>query len=172
MTMQFKWTEPGQWWWVARLVGVAGVVVATGVLSPIGAFAVSSAQEDSAAPVEVPSYDPAGRRDPFRPYVQSFERPTITGEVTPLQQYDLSQLRLVAVVTDEKNPAGTRAVVEDNSGLGFIVRVGTPIGQTRGRVASIERDRILVESWPTNVFGEQSRTVTVKELDAGEEAKR
>jgi len=170
--MQSKLIQWGKCWLVLRLIGVAGVAVAAGVLSPIGAFAVSSAQEDSGATAEVPSYDPEGRRDPFRPYVQTFERRTITGELTPLQQYDLSQLRLVAVVTDERNPAGTRAVVEDSAGLGFIVRVGTPIGQTRGRVASIERDRILVESWPSNVFGEQSRTVTVKELDAGEEAKR
>jgi type IV pilus assembly protein PilP len=148
------------------------VVYVAGWLSPIGAFAVSSAQDEPGkAAVEMPAYDPSGRRDPFRPYVR-FDRPALSGELTPLEQYDLSQLRLVAIVTDERDPSGTRAVVEDGSGLGFIVRVGTAIGRTRGRVSTIERDRIVVEEYPTNVFGEQRQTVTVKELDAGEEAKR
>lgn len=160
------------WLTVGRVMGAVGAVCCGLLLSTVQAQAVSTAPEDSGAAAEVPSYDPTGRRDPFRPYVESVDRPELTSEMTPLQQYDLSQLRLVAVVTDERNPAGSRAVVEDSSGLGFIVQVGTPIGRTRGRVAAIERDRILVESWPTNVFGEQHRTVSVKELDAGEEAKR
>ncbi len=153
------------------------VVCVAGWLSPMGAFAVSSAQDESGKAavempaVEMPAYDPSGKRDPFRPYVR-FDRPALSGELTPLEQYDLSQLRLVAIITDERDPSGTRAVVEDGSGLGFIVRVGTSIGRTRGRVSAIERDKVVVEEWPTNVFGEQRQAVTIKELDAGEEAKR
>jgi type IV pilus assembly protein PilP len=84
----------------------------------------------------------------------------------------LSQLRLVAIVSDQRDPRETRAVVEDSSGLGYIIRVGTPIGRNSGRVTAIERKRVVVEEWPGNVFGERRRIVTVKELDAGEEAKR
>jgi hypothetical protein len=117
-------------------------------------------------------YESKGRRDPFRPYVQRLDRPALTGQITPLQQYELSQLRLVAIITDEHNAGGTRAVVEDNAGLGYIIRVGTPIGRTQGQVTAIERDHVVIEETPMNVFGEQHRTVIVKELDAGEEAKR
>jgi Tfp pilus assembly protein PilP len=94
------------------------------------------------------------------------------GEITPLQQYELSQLRLVAIITDKGDSSGSRAVVEDSAGLGYILRVGTPIGRASGRVTAIERDRVVVEQWPSNVFGEQERMVIVKELDAGEEAKQ
>ena len=117
-------------------------------------------------------YNPEGRRDPFRPYVQSAGRPLPMDELTPLQQYELSQLRLVAIITDESDSSESRAVVEDSAGLGYILRVGTPIGRASGRVTAIEHDRVVVEEWPSNVFGEQERTVIVKELDAGEEAKQ
>ena len=60
----------------------------------------------------------------------------------------------------------------DSAGLGYILRVGTPIGRASGRVTAIERDRVVVEQWTSNVFGEEQRSVIVKELDAGEEAKR
>jgi Tfp pilus assembly protein PilP len=121
---------------------------------------------------ESPPYDSTGKRDPFRPYVESHGQPSPTGEITPLQQYELSQLRLVAIITDKGDSSGSRAVVEDSAGLGYILRVGTPIGRASGRVTAIERDRVVVEQWPSNVFGEQERTVIVKELDAGEEAKQ
>jgi type IV pilus assembly protein PilP len=117
-------------------------------------------------------YDPTGKRDPFRPYVQPLDGPAATSQRTPLQQYELSQLRLVAIVSDQHDPRETRAVVEDSSGLGYIIRMGTPIGRNNGRVTAIERNRVVVEEWPSNVFGERRRIVTVKELDAGEEAKR
>ena len=67
-------------------------------------------------------YDPTGKRDPFRP--PRANNTTLAGEArTPLQRYDIGQLRLVAVIYDAQQP---RAVVEDDAGLGYIVRVGTP----------------------------------------------
>ena len=153
-------------------------------IGPLAVSAMSSDEEgrvpDSATSLstgtkaadESPPYDSTGKRDPFRPYVESPGYPSPTGEITPLQQYELSQLRLVAIITDKGDSSGSRAVVEDSAGLGYILRVGTPIGRASGRVTAIERDRVVVEQWPSNVFGEQERTVIVKELDAGEEAKQ
>ena len=153
-------------------------------IGPLAVSAMSSDEEggvsdsatslptDTKAADESRPYDPTGKRDPFRPYVESVGRPSPTGEITPLQQYELSQLRLVAIITDKGDSSGSRAVVEDSAGLGYILRVGTPIGRASGRVTAIERDRVVVEQWPSNLFGEQERTVIVKELDAGEEAKQ
>ena len=43
------------------------------------------------------AYDPAGRRDPFRPPRANMT--TAQGEIrTPLQRYDIGQLKLVAVI--------------------------------------------------------------------------
>jgi type IV pilus assembly protein PilP len=160
------------------------VLVIVGWLTPLVGSAVPL-ETESGAPGPSPAlhspnvgheegtpYDPTGKRDPFRPYVQPLDGPAATRQLTPLQQYELSQLRLVAIVSDQRDPRETRAVVEDSSGLGYIIRVGTPIGRNSGRVTAIERKRVVVEEWPGNVFGERRRIVTVKELDAGEEAKR
>ena len=117
-------------------------------------------------------YDPTGKRDPFRPYVSPVGPRGAAGQRTPLQQYELSQIQLVAIIIDQLEPGQARAVVEDSAGLGYIVRVGTPIGRNNGRVTTIEADRLVIEEWPTNVFGEERRVVIVKELDAGEEARR
>ena len=123
--------------------------------------------------VEVaPPYDPTGKRDPFQPQAQPNGPPSLDGPRTPLQQFELSQLRLVAVIIEPGNDRGSRAVVEDSAGLGYILRVDTPIGRNEGRVTAIETDRVVIEEWPVNVFGERRRTVVVKEMDAGEEAKR
>lgn len=121
---------------------------------------------------ESPSYDPSGKRDPFQPATRPVGPASIGAQRTPLQQFELSQLRLVAIIRGAGNSEAPRAVVEDSAGLGYIMRVGTPIGRNDGRVTAIEGDRIVIEEWPMNVFGERRRAVIVKELDAGEEAKR
>lgn len=134
------------------------------------AAAKAAAREAAEDLTTSPSYDPRGKRDPFQPTTRPVGPSTVGGPRTPLQQFELSQLRLVAIIRGAAE--ATRAVVEDSAGLGYIMRVGTPIGRNEGRVTAIEDDRIVIEEWPVNVFGERRRAVIVKELDAGEEAKR
>jgi type IV pilus assembly protein PilP len=57
------------------------------------------------------SYDPTGKRDPFRSFI--WDRPDkmqAIAEAGPLGQFDLSQLEVVAVVWRTGN---ARALVED-----------------------------------------------------------
>ena len=113
-------------------------------------------------------YDPAGRRDPFRP--PRVNQQTLAGEArTPLQRYDLGQLKLVAVIYDSQAP---RAVVEDDAGLGYIVRVGTPIGANGGSVKSIEQRKVRVEEESIDFYGDRQTSVVVMELAADEGRKR
>ena len=115
--------------------------------------------EDLAIPAS-PRYDPARHRDPFRP-------PTITSTVadggprTPLERYEIGQLKLVGVVWEEED---ARAMVEDSSGLGYIVTTGTPIGSSGGVVRSIEPRRVLIEEKTTNFYGEVQPREIVMEL--------
>jgi type IV pilus assembly protein PilP len=88
---------------------------------------------------------------------------------TPLQRYDLGQLRLVAVIYDAQSP---RAVVEDNAGLGYIVRVGTPIGANGGAVKVIEKGKMRVEEESIDFYGERQTSEVVMELAAEERGKR
>jgi type IV pilus assembly protein PilP len=70
--------------------------------------------------------------------------------LSPLEQKDLSQLKVVGIVWDIREP---RAMVEDNTGLGYVVKVGTPIGTQDGTVKAIHRNQIVVEEWSADVYG-------------------
>ena len=97
-----------------------------------------------------------------RPAAQSAE------PATPLQSYEIGQLRLVGVVFDLAPP---RAMVEDSSGLGFIVTPGTAIGPNGGVVTAIRPRQVVVEEWQTDVIGEKHKKEFVLELPADERRK-
>jgi type IV pilus assembly protein PilP len=100
-------------------------------------------------------------RDPFRPFTFDL-RPEVPDDLplTPLQRYELPQLRLAGVVLDLQTP---RAMLQDNSGMGFIVTPGTPIGRRRGVVKSIEPRRVVVEETILDYYGrEQVHQVAIE----------
>ena len=118
-------------------------------------------------------FDPACLRDPFIPIdaVKSAKAPgqevaEQEKRLTPLQKFDLSQFKLVAVVMAGDN---TRALVEDSGGMGYIIQPGTPIGMRGGHVLSILKDKILVEEYTVNYLGEKkSKTSELKLHPIGE----
>jgi type IV pilus assembly protein PilP len=137
--------------------------------------AAPAAMPPPAPPIPVASlpdddrpFDPTGRRDPFRPPRASAV--TRNGEPpTPLQRYEIGQLKLVAIIYDTTEP---RAVVEDDQGLGYIVRVGTAIGANGGRVRNIERGRVLIEEDSVDFYGESHLSNVVMELRTAEGGKQ
>lgn len=109
------------------------------------------------------------QRNPFRPFTLDL-RPDSNGEpLTPLERYDLPQLRVAAVMVDLQPP---RAMLEDNSGMGFIVTPGTPIGRNRGVVTAIESRRIVVEEKLLDYYGREQTQRVVLEMPKDEEAQR
>lgn len=115
-----------------------------------------------APPVRVPS---VGRRDPFRPFTLNVKSaPTKRRDnLSPLERYELGQLKLVGIVADPKN---ANALVEDASGLGYIVRVGTPIGANDGKVTAIKRDGITIEESYVDLYGAEKRRAVSMKLTA------
>jgi type IV pilus assembly protein PilP len=98
------------------------------------------------------TYNPVGKRDPFKPFlVLGPKKPSPTARLTPLQRYDVSELKLVGIL---KGPTGYRALVEDASGKGFIVTKGTLIGHENGRVNEIRKDRVIVKQTYKDIFGQ------------------
>ncbi len=152
------------------LVG-AGVLLACSAMAegPTPPSAPAPGATVGRAPVDGDAiYDPTGRRDPFRP--PRTNQTTALGEArTPLQRYDLGQLRLVAVIYDSDSP---RAVVEDDAGLGYIVRVGTPIGANGGAVKTIEKGKLRVQEESIDFYGDRQTSEVVMELAADERGKR
>jgi type IV pilus assembly protein PilP len=148
--------------WQALVVPLA-LAAALACAMQVRAQAPSEDQRDYA-------YDPTGKRDPFRPLFL-LRRPAAQSQEpsTPLQRYEIGQLRLVGVVFDLAPP---RAMVEDSSGLGFIVTPGTAIGPNGGVVTAIRPRQVVVEEWQTDVIGEKHKKEFVLELPIDERRKQ
>lgn len=102
-------------------------------------------------------YNPAGKPDPFKPFIEltPVREKVRTTPLTPLQKFDLSQLKLVAIVS---TPEGNIALVEDSTGKGYFVKKGTEIGKNEGKVTKILKDRIVVEELYEDVFGKVKKS--------------
>lgn len=98
-------------------------------------------------------YDSTGKRDPFRSFVLERAKEQHSAERGPLEQFDLSQLNLVAVVWNTPKP---RALVTDPSGRGYIVAEGTPIGKNEGRITKIQDNEIIVKETYVDYLGERT----------------
>jgi type IV pilus assembly protein PilP len=117
--------------------------------------------EPKAAADSAPRSVAAIRRDPFRPFTLNL-RATVRrrDNLSPLERYELGQLKLVGIVWNTKNPT---ALVEDASGLGYTVRVGTPIGANEGRVVKISPNTVAVEEEYIDLYGaKKKREVSMK----------
>ncbi|MBM4347472.1 MAG: pilus assembly protein PilP, partial [Deltaproteobacteria bacterium] len=77
-----------------------------------------------------------------------------TAPLTPLQKYDISQLKLVAILS---TPEGNIALVEDSTGRGYFVKRGTEIGKNDGKVTKILKDRIIIEELYSDVWGQTKK---------------
>jgi type IV pilus assembly protein PilP len=128
----------------------------------------TKANSETTQPVEpkphqlsAPNPSTAGRRDPFRPFTlntRTHSRPREA--LSPLERYELGQLRLVGIVWHVKEPS---AMIEDSAGLGYVVRVGTPIGPNDGKIKAIQPDQIIVEeSYIDLLGGKKRREVNIK----------
>jgi type IV pilus assembly protein PilP len=142
------------------------------------AVAASDAGVADQAPY-VYSYSPLGKRDPFRSplgEMTASQEGGGTGCGEPLCQWDLDQLKLVAVVTGDANPI---AMVEDPQTRGYIIHRGTRVGKQGGQVTQILRDAVTVTQYFTAPDGKRtpntvplrlkpdSQTVPAQDLNTG-----
>jgi len=88
------------------------------------------------------AYNPVGKQDPFRPFLQLTPLPSKSVPLTPLQKYEISQLRLVAILSA---PDGNVGLVEDATGKGYFLKKGTLVGKNDGKVSKVLKDRVVVE---------------------------
>jgi Tfp pilus assembly protein PilP len=82
------------------------------------------------------------RPDPFRSILLHTEDELPAEGATALERFGLDQLRLVAVVT---NTAAPFAMVEDPTGAGHYVKVGTLLGKDGAQVKAIQRGKLVLE---------------------------
>ena len=122
-------------------------------LSPLGPNPTSPgpaalALAESAAGLDIPisladgySYDPKGRRDPFQSMVKLLKLSQSRGELPPLQRLELSDVKLIGIVSDA---SGYYGLIQTPDGKGYTVRVGTPMGTNNGTIKLISEQRVVV----------------------------
>ena len=116
-------------------------------------------------------YDPAGKPDPFKPFILELKRRKEEADKTlqPLQRYQLSQLKLVAIIWNIENP---RALFEDSAGKGYIISKGALIGNNQGKVEDILKDEVVVVEKTADIFGAtKTRAIRIR-LHTGEEERK
>jgi type IV pilus assembly protein PilP len=121
-------------------------------------------------------YEPKSQLDPFMPLIQ--EKAPGPSEVlepdkpqrilTPLEKMSLSQIKLVAVVIGENKKI---AMVEEATGKGYEVRIGTYMGKNGGQVVDIQSDHIVVKELVADFKGivtERFQELKLHKPDNGE----
>ncbi len=102
------------------------------------------------------AYDAKGKIDPFEPLFRDKpvsdkkEKHKKRMPLTPLERIDLSQLKLVGIIMAS---SGNRALVEEASGKGYVIKNGTYIGINSGKVVTIRKEKVVVEEEIEDVFG-------------------
>jgi Tfp pilus assembly protein PilP len=96
------------------------------------------------------NYNPLGKPDPFRPFVEeeiaAKKKEAKTGLISiyPLQKEDVDKFRVVGIAGDQKRRV---AVVEDATKKYYPLFIGTHIGLHNGKVMEILSDRVIVEEY-------------------------
>jgi type IV pilus assembly protein PilP len=103
-------------------------------------------------------YDPTGKRDPFRPF-DFAPVAAIDESKTPLERYDVNQLKLTAVLSGISGEP--TATVENAAGKGFIVKKGVKIGLNSGEIVDVKPDRLVVVETTVDFTG-QKKTKTIE----------
>jgi len=71
--------------------------------------------------------------------------------LTPIEKVDLSELKLVGIIFA---PSGNKALVENVSGKGFVIKKGTRIGINFGKVIKILKNSVVVKEEAESILGQ------------------
>jgi len=110
------------------------------------------------------AYRAEGRRDPFESLIKGTEIVTAppkaegpfvavveAGKFSPLERYDLEELRLVGVIDAG---ASYRGLVEVADGKSYFLGSGTRVGRNGGVVSRVLEDRVVITETYRNPLGE------------------
>jgi len=106
-------------------------------------------------------YNPEGKLDPFESLFKKASVSLAVGNksikqrkpLTPLERINLSQLTLVGII---EAPSGNRALVQETTGKGYVVKKGTYIGTNSGKIVQILKDSIIIEEEGEDIYGKVS----------------
>lgn len=150
----------------------AGIVVLLLIFGGPAVYAASSSAEKQ-TPTADYRYNPVGKPDPFRPFVEKelllrkkVEK-AVAVSIFPLQRAGIDQFILVGIAGDAERRL---AVVETREGKGryYPLELGTIIGPNKGKVVEIRSDLIVVEEAIPGRAGQKVNRI-IKKLRRDEE---
>lgn len=133
--------------------GADAVKPSTPVLPPTAGSVPLASKTPSLMPVSqtpenVYSYNPFGKPDPFRPFIDvevssmKKEKEVKKESIFPLQRAEVESFKLVGIIGDQSRRV---AVVEDSAKRFYPIFIGTRIGTHEGKVTEILADRMTVD---------------------------
>jgi Tfp pilus assembly protein PilP len=121
--------------------------------------------------IEAITYNPEGRRDPFLSIIvltkQKVGKKKKT--VNPLENYDVTDFRLIGVVYTGKAEKDYYASVVLPDGKAYTIRKGTTLGLYDGKVIDIKSDTVVIREYIVNYRGQLRPKDTVLKLRKEEE---
>ena len=116
--------------------------------------------------IKVPSYvyDVESLRDPFSPLI--IKRQEKKKGSTPLEGYDIEELKLTGIVKDKKGIM--IALIQSPDGKFYTVRENDKIGLSGGKIKKIYSDSIEIEDFERTYTGAFSKKVKYLKLRAEE----
>ncbi len=102
----------------------------------------------SQTPDNVYSYNPLGKPDPFKPFINidltslKTTKEKKTESIFPLERVEIESFRLVGIAGDNMRRV---AIVEDVAKKFYPLFIGTRIGLHNGKVSEILADRVAVD---------------------------
>ena len=122
--------------------------------SAAGAGDWTSAEARASLASAAGSYQSAATigRDPFRSILFEMRRAEEAAPRAPLEQFDLGQIAVLAVIWDAVKP---RALIMDPGGRSFVIEEGSRVGKNSGRVVDIGDNVVLVRETYVNYAGER-----------------
>jgi type IV pilus assembly protein PilP len=159
-----------------RKITLLTLIIMAGFLSREGLFAAEAKKPSlpvlpmKSAPVKQPvpapqpllpsvlipestySYNPVGKADPFRPFVdvettvKKKEEKKSVSSIFPLQREEVDKFKVVGIAGDQTRRI---AVVEDAAKKYYPLFIGTHIGPNNGKVVEILPDRVIIEERET-----------------------
>lgn len=158
----------------ANHLGLINILLLLGVVSfPAAALSLDEPVEEEnllGTTTELPHwlqipdgyvYRPADKPDPFRPFVRpappvigaGFQPLVPARPLTPLEQVEVAQLRVVGILWKHDQAASALAMVEMPDGKGYVLRPGVSVGRKGGVVQAITPEKIIIEEKGLDLVG-------------------
>lgn len=128
---------------------------------------IKAPEETKKIEQEVYTYKAKGRRDPFLSLVTvSREKPIRKKGASPVENYDVEELRLIAIAWDEEK---YYALIMLPDSKFYTVTEGMTLGLYGGKVQEITRDTMIIREYVKDYRGDTKSKDTILKLRKEEE---